>query len=103
MNAELKQAKSIRKWLVVDIIYPGTSNPNLSALRMYGHTYSKSIWINSVRLPTLLVVSFLGVWSRETGSAVRSRVSLLISILRLNLVLTYGIPPEFRGGVHLCI
>ena len=28
-----------------------------------------------------------------------SRVSLLISILRLNLVLTYGIPPEFRGGV----
>ena len=26
---------------------------------------------------------------------------LLISILRLNLVLTYGIPPEFRGGVHL--
>ena len=20
---------------------------------------------------------------------------------RLNLVLTYGIPPEFRGGVHL--
>ena len=34
----------------------------------------------------------------ETGSAVPSRVSLLISILRLNLVLTYGIPPEFRGG-----
>ena len=24
---------------------------------------------------------------------------LLISILRLNLVLTYGIPPEFRGGL----
>ena len=40
------------------------------------------------------------VWSRETGSAVPSLVSLLISILRLNLVLTYGIPPEFRGGVH---
>ena len=37
----------------------------------------------------------------ETGSAVPSRVSLLISILRLNLVLTYGIPPGFRGGVHL--
>ena len=35
------------------------------------------------------------------GSAVPSRVSLLISILRLNLVLTYGIPPEFRSGVHL--
>ena len=37
--------------------------------------------------------------SRETVSAVPSRVSLLISILTLNLVLTYGIPPEFRGGV----
>ena len=43
----------------------------------------------------------LRIWSRETGSAVPSRVSLLISILRLNLVLTYGIPPEFRGGIHL--
>ena len=43
------------------------------------------------------------ICSRETGSAVPSRVSLLISILRLNLVLTYGIPPEFRGGVHLFI
>ena len=44
-------------------------------------------------------------WSRETGSAVPFRVSLLISIpvLRLDLVLTYGIPPEFRGGVHLLI
>ena len=42
--------------------------------------------------------SCLRIWSRETGSAVPSRV--LISMLRLNLVLTYGIPPEFRGGVH---
>ena len=41
------------------------------------------------------------IWSHETGSAVLSRVSLFISILRLNLVLTYGIPPGFRGGVHL--
>ena len=40
-------------------------------------------------------------WPRETGSAVPSRVSLLIFILRLNLVLTYGVPPEFRDGVHL--
>ena len=47
--------------------------------------------------------SRLRIWSRETGAAVSSRVSLLISILRLNLVLTYGIPPEFRGGVHLFI
>ena len=47
--------------------------------------------------------SCLRIWSRATGSAVLSRVSLLIFILRLNLVLTYGIPPEFRGGVHLSI
>ena len=43
------------------------------------------------------------IWSRETGSAVPSCACLLISILRLNLVLTYGIPHEFRGGVHLFI
>ena len=30
-------------------------------------------------------------------------ISLLISILRLDLVLTYGVPPDFRGGVHLFI
>ena len=36
-----------------------------------------------------------------TSSAVPLRVSLIISIRRLNLVLTYGIPPEFRDGV-LC-
>ena len=48
----------------------------------------------------MYVYACLRIWSRETGSAVPSRVSLLISILRLNLVLTYGIPPEFRGGVH---
>ena len=71
-------------------------------------TYSR-VWINRVRLPILLVVSWscpracLTIWSREMGSAVPSRVSLLISILRLNMVLTYGIPPEFRGGVHLWI
>ena len=34
------------------------------------------------------------------GSAVPSRVSLLIPILRLNLLLISGIPPEFPGGVH---
>ena len=45
--------------------------------------------------------SRLKIWSREMGSAVPSRVSLLISIFRLNVVLTYGIPPDFRGGVHL--
>ena len=45
--------------------------------------------------------SRLRIWSCETGSAVPSRVSLFISILRVNMVLTYGIPLEFRGGVHL--
>ena len=39
--------------------------------------------------------SRLRIWSRETGSAVPSRVSLLISTLRLNLVHTHGIPPDF--------
>ena len=47
--------------------------------------------------------SRLRIWSRERGSAVPSCVRLLISILRVNIVLTYGIPPEFRGGVHLYI
>ena len=65
------------------------------------------VWINRViMLPILLVVSRTGklifpcprsrlrTWSHETGSAVPSRVSLLTSIPRLNIVLTYGIPPE---------
>ena len=51
----------------------------------------------------------LRIWSRETVSAVPSRVSLLISVLRLDLVLTYGIPPELlithvrqrgQGNIH---
>ena len=73
-------------------------------------TYSR-VWINRVRLPMWSAEqgklifpcprACLRIWSRETGSAVPSRVSLLISIFRLNLVLTYGIPPEFRGGVHM--
>ena len=79
-----------------------------------GHIYSKSMdqpgkVANPVRgqlnreneyFP-VRVRACLTIWSRETGSAVPSRVSLLISILRLNVVLTYGIPPEFHGGVHL--
>ena len=82
---------------------------------MYGHTYSKSMdQPGKVASPARGQLnrenglfpcprSCLRIWSRETGSAVPSRVSLLISILRLNLVLTYGIPPEFLGGVHLFI
>ena len=37
------------------------------------------------------------------GSETPSRASLLITILGLNLVLTYGIPPELCGDVHLFI
>ena len=81
---------------------------------MYGHAYSKSMDQPSkvanpargqLNRETIFPCprSRLRIWSRETGSAVPSRVSLLISILKLNLVLTYGIPPEFRGGVHLFI
>ena len=81
---------------------------------MYGHTFSKSIdqpgkVANPARRQLNRENEFpcpcsrQRIWSRETGSAIPSRVSLLISIIRLNLVLTYGIPPGFRGGVHLFI
>ena len=81
---------------------------------MYGHTYSKSMdqpgkVANPARgelnreneyFPVRVRASEFGLF--ETGSAVPARVNLLISIIRrLNLVLTYGISPEFRGGVHL--
>ena len=44
----------------------------------------------------------------EFGLARRVQPSRLtsacsFSILRPNLVLTYGVPPDFRGGVHLYI
>ena len=40
-------------------------------------------------------------WSRETGSAVPSRVSLLISILRLNLILTGSLPSSATAPTYL--
>ena len=55
--------------------------------------------VNNFSLPPFT----LRIWCRGTGLAVLSRVRLLISIFRLNLVLTYGIPPDFRGDVHLFI
>ena len=82
---------------------------------MYGHTYSKSTdqmgkvanpargQLNREEKNNPCSRSCRGIWSRDTGSAVPSRVNLLISILRLNLVHTYGIPPEFRGGVHIFV
>ena len=78
---------------------------------MYGHTYSKSMdqpgkVANPARGQLKREIfscprSRLRSWSREKGPAVPSRVSLLIFMLRMNLVLTRGIPPDFRGGVHL--
>ena len=62
--------------------------------------------------PILLVVSSTGkinislprsrlrIWSREMGSAVPSRFSLLISQAESG---AHGIPPDFRGGVPLFI
>ena len=40
------------------------------------------------------------IWSRETGSAV-SASAFSFSTLGLNLVLNQGIPPAFRGDVHI--
>ena len=62
-----------------------------------GQLNKKNVFFSCLR-------SRLRIWSRETGSAAPSRVSLLISILRLNLALTYCVvPPDFRGGVYLFI
>ena len=47
--------------------------------------------------------SRLRIWSRETGSAVPSRVSLLISILRINLVLTGFLPSSAAASSYLSI
>ena len=82
---------------------------------MYGHTYSKSMdqpgkvanpargQLNREEKENPYSRSCLGIWFRETSSAVPSRISLFISIFRLNLVRTYEIPPEFRGCVHLLV
>ena len=51
-------------------------------------------WI--IRCPRLR----LRVWSRETGSAVPSRVSLLISILQAESSACLRDSSDFRGGVH---
>ena len=81
---------------------------------MYGHTYSKSMdqpgkvvnpargQLNRENEYFSCPRSRLRIRSRETET-VPSRVDLLISIPRLNLVFTRGIPTEFRVGVHLYI
>ena len=83
---------------------------------MYGHTYSKSMdQPGKVANPAcgqlnreneyfpVHVRSCLRIWSRETVSAVPSRVSLLISLLsRLNLVLLTGfIPSSAAASIYL--
>ena len=75
----------------------------------YGLIYSKSVdQPGKVANPTRGKLIFpcprsrLRVLASRDGSAVPSSVSSLISILRPDL-LTSGIPPEFRGGVHLFI
>ena len=48
--------------------------------------------------------SRLRIWFRETGLVVPSLApACSFSILTLNLALTHGIPPEFRGGVHILL
>ena len=68
------------------------------------------IWINRVSRPILLVVSSspkmffsLSPFAPKhlVSSIAPSRVSPHILHNRLNLVLTHGIPPTFRDGVHI--
>ena len=81
---------------------------------VYGQHFHQSL----DQLPTLFVVSWTGklifpcprprlrIWSRETGSAVPTRVNPLILHTQAEsdwLVLTHGIPPASRDGVHLSI
>ena len=73
---------------------------------LHGHTYIKSMdqsgmvcqscsWsVEQEKIIFPCPCACLRIWSRKTGSAVPSRVSLVISILRLNMVLSYGIPPR---------
>ena len=77
--------------MCVTIHSKGEDQPGKVANPARGQLSTENIFFLCSRSP---------IWSRETGSAIPSRVSLLISILRLNLMLTYGIPTEFGGGVH---
>ena len=104
-------------WICDSSLCVNPINQSINQSSIYAcmvNTYSR-LWINRVGLPILqsclwpakqgkLIFpcprSCLRVWSRETGSAIPSRVSLLISTLRLSVVLTHGIPPDFRSGVH---
>ena len=87
----------------------------LSTICMYGDAYSKSMdqpgkVANPVRDQLIRdrIFPYRSAFASENlvlrdGFGSPPRGSVLISVLRLNLVLTCGIPPEFRGGIHLCI
>ena len=83
---------------------------------MCSHTYSKSMdqpgkaanpphgQLNRRKIIFPCPRSRLRIWSRETGSAVPSRVSLLISILRINLIwclLTGFLPSSAAVSIYL--
>ena len=92
-------------------------HPSWRDVCMHAWSALSVVWINRVRLPILLVVlnltrkvpfpcprSRLRIWSRETGSAVPSRVSPLILYIQAEsdwLLCTHGIPPVFCGSGHL--
>ena len=82
---------------------------------MYGHTYSRSIdqpgkvanpargQLNRENEYSPVPVRALGFGLARRVRQSRPASACSFSILRLNLVLTYGVSPEFRGGVHLFI
>ena len=55
--------------------------------------------LNREKFPCLR--SRLKIWFRETDLAVPSVSACSFSILKLNLVLPQGIPPNVRSGVHI--
>ena len=59
--------------------------------------------LNREKMIFLCPRSCLRIWSRETGSAVPSRASLLILHTQTKYDAYPRDPPEFRGGVHLFI
>ena len=76
-------------------------------------TYSR-VWINRIRLPILLVVSWTGkmniplspcvpenLVSRDGFSRPVPRQSAHLHTQAESGAYTYGIPPGFRGGVHM--
>ena len=73
-------------------------------------TYSR-VWINRIRLTMLLAVSWTGKINIPLSSYVpenlvsrhglfRPASACSLSIVRLNLVLTNGIPPDFRDFLY---